>query len=198
MTRWNSTLCLLTLALAITLALAMTWALPLAAAPVPEEDRLPIDLRRTTLVVRDIDASLKFYRDALGMKVIYDRDIRNPRDAASDEESTLARRLVFLRANDDYVGVLGLLQYRKPRKPALHQGLEPFTPGSSVLLFNAADLDSTFEKAASTLGVRVLSQPTLTTYPGYNGGPAIDVKVSVLTDPDGFVIELNQVMSELR
>ena len=40
------------------------------AAPVAEEDRLPIDLRRTTLIVRNIDASLAFYRDALGMEVI--------------------------------------------------------------------------------------------------------------------------------
>ena len=39
------------------------------AAPVAEQERTPIDLRRTTLVVRDIDNSLQFYRDALGMKV---------------------------------------------------------------------------------------------------------------------------------
>lgn len=36
------------------------------AAPVAEDQRVPIDLRRTTLVVRDIDASLGFYRDADG------------------------------------------------------------------------------------------------------------------------------------
>ena len=37
-----------------------------AAAPVPEAQRAPLDLRRTTLVVKDLDASLRFYRDALG------------------------------------------------------------------------------------------------------------------------------------
>ena len=45
------------------------------AAPVAEYERIDLDLRRTTLVVRDIEQSLKFYRDALGMEVIYDRDI---------------------------------------------------------------------------------------------------------------------------
>ena len=62
--------------------------LPLLAvgAPVADEDRVPIDLRRTTLVVRDIDASLAFYRDALGMEVIYDQRIRTPRDAPSDDD----------------------------------------------------------------------------------------------------------------
>lgn len=53
------------------------------AAPVDEEDRVPIDLRRTTLVVRDIDASLEFGRDALGMHVICDNRLRTPRDAMS-------------------------------------------------------------------------------------------------------------------
>ena len=82
-----------------------------AAAPVPEADRVPIDLRRTTLVVRDIDNSLALYRDVLGMKVIYDNRIRTPRDAETDAEADRASRLVFLRANDNFIGVLGLLPF---------------------------------------------------------------------------------------
>jgi hypothetical protein len=68
------------------------------AAPVPEGERIPVDLRRTTLVVRDIDRSLPLYRDALGLKVIYDQIISG------------TTRLVLLRANDDFIGVLGLMQ----------------------------------------------------------------------------------------
>ena len=112
------------------------------AAPVADEQRVPLDLRRTTLIVRDIDASLAFYRDALGMPVIYDNEIRTPRDAPSLEAADRASRLVFLRANDDYIGVLGLLQYVKPVRPAHDQGDEPFSTGSIVLLFNAEDLDA--------------------------------------------------------
>ena len=36
-------------------------------------DLNPLDLRRTTLVVRDIEKSLALYRDALGMTVEYDQ-----------------------------------------------------------------------------------------------------------------------------
>ena len=32
------------------------------AGPVPAAERIPVDIRRTTLVVRDIDKSLAFYR----------------------------------------------------------------------------------------------------------------------------------------
>jgi len=173
----------------------LAWA-PASAEPVAAEDRVGIDFRRTTLVVRDIDASLSFYRDALGMQVIYDQMIRNPRSATTDEEAERARRLVFLRANDNYIGVLGLLQYTKPVSPPAHQGDTPFSTGSSVLLFNTNDLENTFEKARRVLGVRVLYEPTRTEYPSYDGGGTIPVIVSSLTDPDGFVLELNQLLAE--
>ncbi|MEO1575188.1 MAG: VOC family protein [Pseudomonadota bacterium] len=177
---------------------ALTLCAVARAEPVAEDERVPIDLRRTTLVVRDIDNSLEFYRDALGMQVIYDKLIRTPRDAESDETADRSLRLVFLRANDDYIGIIGLLQYRKPKKTPAHQGLEPFTPGSSVLLFNSKDVAAAFERARNVNGVRVLSEPSETNYPAYDGKGTIRVMVSVLTDPDGFVIELNQLLDGLK
>lgn len=173
-------------------------ACQVSAAPVADEERVAIDLRRTTLIVRDIDRSLAFYRDALGMEVIYDNAIRTPRDAPDDESAQRVSRLVFLRANDDFVGIIGLLQYKKPVRPAHNQGDEPFSTGSSVLLFNARDLESTFARARAVAGVRVLYEPRETKYPSYGGEGMIRVKVSVLTDPDGFVIELNQLLEELH
>lgn len=166
----------------------------LQGAPVAPEDKVPIDLRRTTIVVRDIDRSLAFYRDALGMKVIYDNLVTRPRDADSVESADRALRLVFLRANDDFVGILGLMQYIKPEKQAIHQGAEPFSIGSTVFVFNAQDARSVFEKARQVKGVRILSEPSETRYPSYDGKTTIPVLVSVLTDPDGFVVELNQLL----
>ncbi len=173
---------------------ALLLSLPTAAAPVADDERVPIDLRRTTLIVRNIERSLSFYRDALGMKVIYDNKIRTPRSAATDEEAQRVSRLVFLRANDDYIGVIGLMQYLKPERRAANQGLEPFTPGSSVLLFNSKNLSDTFDKASKVLGTRVLFEPTRREYPSYDGKGTIPVMVSVITDPDGFIIELNQLL----
>ena len=176
--------------------IAVLLSLPATAAPVAEDERVPIDLRRTTLVVRDIDSSLAFYRDALGLKVIYDNKIRSPQDAADDEEAERVSRLVFLRANDDFVGVLGLIEYVKPARHPANQGLEPFTPGSSVLLFNAKNLSETFDKARNVLGTRVLFEPTRRDYPSYDGEGTIPVMVSVIIDPDGFVVELNQLLTD--
>ncbi len=175
-------------------ALCVTQA---TAAPVAEDERVDIDLRRTTLIVSDIENSLKFYRDALGMKVIYDNWIRTPRSAKTDAEAEVSRRLVFVRANDDLIGIVGLLQYTKPLSPIRAPEPEEFSIGSAVLLFNTSDVETRFAAASRVPGVEVLNEPTDVTYPSYGGGEAIDVRVSVLRDPDGFLVELNQLLSEL-
>lgn len=168
------------------------------AAPVPEDERVPLDLRRTTLVVGDMERSLAFYRDALGMQVTYDNWVLTPRDAASPEEAEIARRLVFLRANDDFVGVLGLLQYTRPLKPVVDLSGTAFNTGTTVLVFNLEHLDEAFTRAQSIAGVTVISEPELVTYPSYDGSSTISVKVSTVQDPDGFTIELNQLQEDIR
>jgi catechol 2,3-dioxygenase-like lactoylglutathione lyase family enzyme len=164
------------------------------AAPVPDADRVPIDLRRTTLIVRDMENSLRFYRDALGLKVVYDNIIRTPRTAASDAAAQRSLRLVFVRANDDFIGIIGLIEYRKPVKQPPAVVPEAFSIGTNVLLFNAKDLDGTFAKARTVPGVTIVEEPVETTYPGYDGRPPIPVRVSTLRDPDGFTVELNQLL----
>lgn len=171
-------------------------AAQLAAAPVAKADRVDIDLRRTTLIVSDVDNSLKFYRDALGFEVIYDNMIRTPRTAKSDAEAEVSRRLVFVRANDDYIGIIGLLEYTKPRVPVRAPEPEAFSTGSAVLLFTTTDLARRFPKAAAVPGVEVLDPPTETSYPSYDGGAPLKVRVSTLRDPDGFLVELNEFIGE--
>jgi catechol 2,3-dioxygenase-like lactoylglutathione lyase family enzyme len=164
------------------------------AEPVAPSDRVPIDLRRTTLIVRDMEASLRFYRDALDMRVAYDQVIRTPRDAPNDAAAERSLRLVLLQANDDFVGMIGLIQYYKPLKTPPERPAEPFSIGSMVFVFNARDAQQRFEQARRLPGVRVIEEPSRTSYPGYDGTGVIPVMVSILTDPDGFVVELNELL----
>jgi catechol 2,3-dioxygenase-like lactoylglutathione lyase family enzyme len=164
------------------------------AAPIPEADRVPLDLRRTTLIVRDMERSLAFYRDALGLTVAYDQVIRTPRDAPDDAAAQRSLRLVLLQANDDFIGMIGLIQYYKPLKQAPAQPAEPFSIGSMVFVFNAKDVRRRFEAARRVPGVRVVEEPAETSYPGYDGKGTIPVMVSTITDPDGYVVELNELL----
>ncbi len=180
--------------LVLTLLLAISLVTPLSAAPVKEADRIPLDVRRTTLVVRDMDEALALYRDAIGLRVVYDNMVRTPRAAVSDAEAERALRLVFLQANDDYVGIIGLIEYTKPRKPEPETPTVAFGIGSMVFVINAANLEETFARASQVPGVTVLSEPAETSYPSYDGSGTIPVRVSVLQDMNGYVVELNQLL----
>ena len=168
------------------------------AQRVPEAEQVPLDFRRTTLVVRDIDASLAFYRDALGMAVTYDSYIRTPREATTDEEAERSLRLVLLRANDPYIGVIGLMQYFKPDRPERPARADTeLRPGDIVLVFNVKNQEDVFARASGSPGVTVGEAPHLVTYPGYGGQGVIRVNFASVYDPDGHYIELNQVLDAL-
>lgn len=189
---------LLASALAIT-ACASTVAAEPSPDRVPADQRVPLDLRRTTLVVRDMEASLAFYR-AIGLVPIYDNVIRTPRDAPTDEAAERSLRLVFLRANDDYIGILGLMEYTKPeREPRPERAPDDnvLHPGDIVLVFNVENQDEVFARAVASPGVRVGETPHVVTYPGYDGTSVIRVNFSSVYDPDGHYVELNQVLSDL-
>ena len=161
-------------------------------------DLNPLDLRRTTLVVRDIEKSLALYRDALGMTVEYDQELTSPglsmRYGADGENRS---RLVLLKANDSFIGMLGLWQFLDQTDQDLAEP-DPadFTPGEIVLLFNSNTLDITFPAAAAAPGVTIIGEPKERRYPSPAGD--IVVMVSMLTDNDGHTIELNQIISDPR
>lgn len=169
-------------------------AQPVRAESVAASAHMPVDVRRTTLIVRNVDRSLAFYRDALGLKLVYDQEITRPGRAEDPPGTQRKMRLALLRANDDFVGLIGLLEYTSPRLPDRPNDAERPGIGEVILVINAADLDQRFERVRATPGVRVASEPTLTQYPSADGKGTIPVRVSALWDPDGYFIELNQLL----
>jgi catechol 2,3-dioxygenase-like lactoylglutathione lyase family enzyme len=166
---------------------------PARAAPVPERERIPVDLRRTTLVVRDVDKSLPLYRDALGFKVIYDEKI-GPGPDKDGRPQPPTVRLVLLRANDDFIGVLGLMQRLNPATPPPSPVFQKAQAGDSILVINVADLDTRFPKVRDTPHVKVADEPERIEYPAPGGKGTIPVLFSAVWDADGNFIELNKIL----
>ena len=175
-------------------AVAFAWLVmaTATAAPVPEASRIPVDIRRTTLVVRDIDKSLPLYRDALGLNVIYDELIGGGTDADGKAKSPTVR-LVLLRANDTFIGVLGLMQ-RLNIPPQPEPQFAKAMPGQLIIVMNVADLDRRFATIESTANVKVETRPTLIEYPAPGGAGKIPVLFSAVWDADGNYIELNKLL----
>jgi len=169
-----------------------------ADAKIEAVDTNPLDLRRTTLVVKDIEKSLALYRDALGMTVEYDQELTSPgltpRYGADGQNRS---RLVLLKANDSYIGMLGLWQFLdQTEKDLAPADPADFTPGEIILLFNSKTLKTTFPEAAGAPGVTVIGEPKERRYPSPAGD--IVVMVSMLVDNDGHTVELNQLISDPR
>jgi catechol 2,3-dioxygenase-like lactoylglutathione lyase family enzyme len=164
------------------------------AAMVTVEKKAPTDFRRVTFIVRDIEASLKLYRDVLGFSLNYDQTLEMSGVALPAGTPGAKARLVLLNANDPYIGWVGMLQWLDP--PLADPGPYPkrLGVGGHVLVMNTDDAKARCDQAAALPGVTMTSPARLQIYPGRNGGPDIQVMGCNIFDMDGTFIELNQVL----
>ena len=179
---------------ALAALLLATLPLPPAARaePVPAAERIPVDIRRTTFVVRDIDKSLPLYRDALGLKLIYDQLIGGGVDKDGKAIAPTVR-LVLLRANDGFIGNLGLMQRLNLAQPAPPPVFSKAGPGQMIMVINVADLDTRWARIEATPHIKVETAPMRIDYPQAGGG-VIPVLFSAVWDADGNYIELNKLL----
>ncbi len=178
---------------------AMLLALPgqaqTAAGVDAPKERVPTDIRRLTILVRDMEKSLALYRDVLGLKVNYDAAITVSGVALPAGVPGNQTRLVLLNGNDPWVGWIGLMQYTDPPLPDSDAPYpKRLGPGGHVLVTNTDDAVKRCEMAKAVPGVQFTAEARLQTYEGRNGGPPIRVMGCNFFDPDGTFIELNQIL----
>lgn len=187
----------LTLMMMVTLATPVAAQTPKAAGVEAPAERVPTDIRRLTILVRDMERSLKLYRDVLGLKVNYDANIKVSGVALPAGVPGNMTRLVLLNGNDPWIGWIGLMQYTDPPLPGSD---EPYPmrlgPGGHVLVTNTDDAVKRCAMAKKVPGVQFTAEARLQTYEGRNGGPAIRVMGCNFFDPDGTFIELNQILTD--
>lgn len=152
-----------------------------------------IVVRRTTLLVADIEASIRFYGDLLGFSVWYDRsnDRKPGRGGALplDGEPTKSR-LVILKGKDPWIGMVALLAYTDPALPRRAPPDALMHSGDAVLMMETNEIDAIaarLDKAGIKLQ-RPLSQSEVTGAEGKKW----QVKNLFVRDPDGRIIELSE------
>lgn len=166
-------------------------ASPGVAAPA---ERVPTDVRRTTIIVRDIENSLKLYRDVVGLKINYDAVVTTSGVALPAGVPGAKARLVLLNANDPFIGWVGLMQWIDPPLPDPGPYPKRMTFGGHVMVMNTDDVDGRCAAAARVPGVTITAPARLQEYPGRGGGPPIRVRGCNFFDPDGTLIEMNQIL----
>jgi catechol 2,3-dioxygenase-like lactoylglutathione lyase family enzyme len=157
-------------------------------------ERIPTDVRRVTMIVRNMENSLRLYRDVIRLKVNYDTVVTMSGVALPAGSPGAKARLVLLNANDPFIGWIGLMEWLDPRLEGPVDYPKRMTFGGHVIVMNTDDVEGRCAAAAKVPGVTVTALPHMQEYPGRDGGPTIRVKGCNFFDPDGTLIEMNQLL----
>lgn len=144
----------------------------------------------TSWTVEDVDRSVAFYRDLLGFELVGTRERQGVEIETVVGFPKADLRIAFLRLPGAPVGISGhhleLIQYRHPR--GLKLDVRTCDTGSAHLALETTSIREDYERL-SRAGVTIVSEPVT-----FKGGVAGEVLALYLRDPDGFTIELVQVV----
>jgi catechol 2,3-dioxygenase-like lactoylglutathione lyase family enzyme len=143
----------------------------------------------TGFTVSDIERSLAFYRDLLGLKLVK-RQTGTASYLSAVTGFEGVRLEIALLQSADGGSMLELLQYVS--HPAEPTDRATNRPGNAHLCFRVDDIQTACAEL-SRHGVRLVSPPTEITAGAHRGGWAV-----YLRDPDGFTVELYQGPSVSR
>jgi catechol 2,3-dioxygenase-like lactoylglutathione lyase family enzyme len=133
----------------------------------------------------DMDRSVHFYRDLLGMKLLYDAERENiPAYVKIIGYKDVKIRIAGL---EDGRGIMiCLMQYRNPPMRARSQ--ENFQQGAAGIAFEVEDVDADYARLTAA-GVESRSEPVVIVR---DGKPV--AKACYMHDPDGVTVEIYQPM----
>jgi pimeloyl-ACP methyl ester carboxylesterase len=181
------------LAVAVALAAVIPGpATAVAAGPDPAAQAVaePASMvRRTTLIVHDIDASIRFYRDVLGFELwLENRGKVTPSSLPSEAPVGAPSRFAIMKGRHPWIGMVGLLQYGEPRPaPPPPKALRP---RDAVLMIETEDLDGIWARMQRA-GTPIHKRPQTSEVTGA-GGARWQATFLFAFDPDGHMLEINE------
>jgi hypothetical protein len=157
--------------------------------------KVPTDFRRLTMMVARMEPTLAVYRDILGMDVYYDQQVEVSVPGALPEEGKSPARLVILRCNDPYIGMLGLMELldRSLPPPGPRREGDRLKPGEAVLVMQHENVEAAYEKLKDIEGVQIVSKPQVAEFKSDSGG-VLHIEGLRFFDPNGYFVDLNQVV----
>ena len=137
------------------------------------------------ITTSNIERSLDFYRDLLGMRLIDDIVVTSHEIAQLLGVDSVELRLVDLDSGDGRV--VELIQYLQP--PGKRSDYESRDPATGHIAFTIDDLERVRLKIEAAGGTVISRRPVTIDDPG---GPFDGATCLYLRDPDGMILELVQ------
>jgi catechol 2,3-dioxygenase-like lactoylglutathione lyase family enzyme len=147
-------------------------------------------VKRTTLIVRDIEASSKWYEEILDMSLYYDDTITLSGKGLAAGKKGDVTHLKIYKCSDPIIGMIGLLQWLDPELPAPEEIPTEVNYGNPTFVVDTDNVDEVYKKALA-LGTHIHSEPHEWSVRGADGNMINFITLSVF-DPDGYFYEINQ------
>jgi len=147
-------------------------------------------VKRTTLMVRDMERSLVFFRDVLGANIWFDRPFTLSGGGLPIGKKGDKLRLVIVKFNHDEIGMIGLMEFLDPRIPAPDVTYE-LGYGCPVFVVVADNAQDIYDKAVAA-GFKTRGEPKTWSTIGARGETKHFLS-TYLWDSDGHFFECNQV-----
>jgi catechol 2,3-dioxygenase-like lactoylglutathione lyase family enzyme len=142
-------------------------------------------VHHTSRTVSDVDRSLEFYRDLLGMRVVVDTPMEGP--MLEREVALPGARLRFVLLETGADTYLELLQYSFPEGAPLSADAKPADVGAHHVALLVDDISAAHE-TLSAAGVRFTYPPQEVDAGAFRGH-----RTAYCYDPDGLIVELWQL-----
>jgi len=160
---------------------------PSAAQDVPEGYSVS-SMTRATIFVRDLDESLKLYRDLLGLTTRVDTIVEGPRINEIIGTEDYGLKAVILQAGDSIIGNIGIYEIigddREPLPPPSSRS--DTVTGDFAVVFITDDIDGITEKVKAA-GYPLVSPP-MVLFP--NPEAEVQTREMMFRDHDGVLVNL--------
>lgn len=154
---------------------------------VPNMDRFAV--RRTTLIVRDMDVSVDFYKRVMGMEVWYDQVMPVGGQVLPAGTPGAKVRVAILKGNDPLVGMLGVMAFLDPPIEIPPLPKRDLAIRDAIFVAGADDVHAIHQRLKGA-PAHIFTAPIDDTVTGADGS-TIQLSTMSFFDPDGYFFELN-------
>ena len=154
-------------------------------------------VRRTTLLVEDIDRSIDFYQ-RLGLRPWFERSSLDTDEGGVIGATQLPLtadpkigRIVIMKGSDDRIGMIGLLGYERPPLANARGNLVGLGVGDVIIMVETDDINFVYNRLQET-GARFYSPPERFEIANPDGSIRDTGYRMFVYDPDGHLIEVSE------
>lgn len=154
---------------------------------------MALSFQRTTIFCRDMAASLRLYRDALGLTVVDDKVIEGPAAGGLLQLPPCRLRIVLLKCGEDEEATIGLFELSDVELDSIAYPAGRPAHGQTALVLATDSFDAIYEKLEAGK-VRFLTPPLK--YPksvASPGSPAGVYREMIFYDPDDLLVSVMQI-----